>query len=83
MKWKYAWLHYEHKNKHNREYWDVNPNAKQAFPIPRKYLVEMICDWCSFSRKWGRKVKESTLNLTDKIVLHPDTKKELEILMSE
>lgn len=82
MKWKYAWLHHQHKNKHHWEYWVVNPNAKQALPMPRKYLIEMVCDWRSFSRKWGRKVKDTTLNLTDKIVLHPDTKKELEILIS-
>lgn len=81
MNWKYAWLHHQHKNKHHWEYWVVNPNTKQALPIPRKYLVEMVCDWRSFSRSWGRKVKESTLNLTDKIVLHPDTKNELEKLM--
>jgi hypothetical protein len=41
----------------------------------------MVCDWRSFSRKWGRKVKPATLDLTEKIVLHPDTKKELEMIM--
>lgn len=44
MKWKYAWLHHQHKNKHHWEYWVVNPNTKQALPMPRKYLVEMVCD---------------------------------------
>jgi len=38
--------------------------------MPRKYLIEMVCDWRSFSRKWGRKINPSTLNLTDKIILH-------------
>jgi hypothetical protein len=50
-------------------------------PMPKEYIIEMVCDWRSFSRKWGRKVKESTLNLTEKIVVHPDTKRELEIIM--
>jgi hypothetical protein len=81
MKWKYAWLNHQRKNKHHWEYWVVDPNNKQALPMPRKYLVEMVCDWRSFSRKWGRKVKISTLDLTDKIVLHPDSKKELDIIM--
>ncbi|CRK82931.1 hypothetical protein BN000_02886 [Neobacillus massiliamazoniensis] len=49
--------------------------------MPRKYLIEMVCDWRSFSRKWGRKVKPATLDLSEKIVLHPDTKKELEMIM--
>ncbi|KKI91193.1 hypothetical protein WQ54_16290 [Bacillus sp. SA1-12] len=81
LKWKHAWLHHQHKNKHHWEYWVVDPNNKQALPMPRKYMIEMVCDWRSFSRKWGRKVKDSTLDLTDKILLHPDTKKELEIIM--
>ncbi len=51
--------------------------------MPRKYLLEMVCDWRSFSRKWGRKVKPATLDLTDKIILQPDTKKELEIIMNK
>ncbi|QFT89123.1 hypothetical protein FIU87_10735 [Bacillus sp. THAF10] len=78
LKWRYAWLHHQHKNKHHWEYWVVDSNNNQALPMPRKYLIEMVCDWRSFSRKWGRKVKDSTLDLTNKIVLHPDTKKELE-----
>jgi hypothetical protein len=81
VNWKYAWLHHQHKNKHHWEYWVVDPNTKQALPMPRKYLVEMVCDWRSFSRKWGRKVKNSNLDITDRMVLHPDTKKELEIIM--
>lgn len=59
----------------------VNPNAKQALPMPQKYIIEMVCDWRSFSRKWGRKVKDSNLDLTDKILVHPDTKRELENIM--
>jgi hypothetical protein len=81
LKWKYAWLHHQHKNKHHWEHWVVNPNAKQALPMPQKYIIEMVCDWRSFSRKWGRKVKDSNLDLTDKILVHPDTKRELENIM--
>jgi hypothetical protein len=80
LKWKYAWLHHQHKNKHHWEYWVVDPN-KQAFPMPKKYLIEMVCDWRSFSRKWGKKVKPATLDLTDKILLHPESKKELQLIM--
>ncbi|MDR7072446.1 DUF5662 family protein [Fictibacillus barbaricus] len=81
MKWKYAWLHHQNQNKHHWEYWVVDPIDKQALPMPRKYLVEMVCDWRSFSRKWGRKVKKSNLNPSDSIVLHADTQRELEILL--
>lgn len=81
LKWKYAWLRHQHSNKHHWEYWVVDPNNKQAIPMPKKYLIEMVCDWRSFSRKWGKKVKPTTLDLSDKILLHPDSKKELEIIL--
>lgn len=81
MNWKYAWLNHQHHNKHHWEYWVIDPSNNQALPMPRKYLIEMVCDWRSFSRKWGRKVKPSTLDLTDKIILHADTKMELEEIM--
>jgi len=82
LNWKYAWLHHQRTNKHHWEYWVINPNTKEALPMPKKYVIEMVCDWRSFSRKWGRKVKESTLNLTDQIVVHPETKRELELMTS-
>ena len=81
LRWSYAWLNHQHKNKHHWEYWVIDPNKKLALPMPQKYLIEMVCDWRSFSRKWGRKVKPATIDLTDKIILHPDTKNELENIM--
>ncbi|MCY9698134.1 DUF5662 family protein, partial [Paenibacillus alginolyticus] len=51
-------------------------------PMPKKYLIEMVCDWKSFSRKWGRKIKETNLvermMKSDSIILHPMTREELE-----
>ncbi|MCY9697340.1 DUF5662 family protein [Paenibacillus alginolyticus] len=82
LNWKYAWLRHKRKNKHHWEYWVINPNTNEALPMPKKYVIEMVCDWRSFSRKWGKKVKESTLNLTDSIVVHPETKRELELMTS-
>ncbi|MBS8266329.1 hypothetical protein DYI25_18055 [Mesobacillus boroniphilus] len=80
-KWKFAWLHHQHKNKHHWEYWVVDPNQKQALPMPRKYLLEMVCDWRSFSRRWGKKVKLSNLSLSDKMILHPETRDALEMII--
>lgn len=51
--------------------------------MPKKYVIEMICDWRSFSRKWGKKVKNTTLTITDKMVINPDTRKELELIISQ
>lgn len=86
-KWRYAWLHHQYHNKHHWEYWVVNQYERKALPMPRKYLIEMVCDWESFSRKWGRKVKESNLAermmTSDKIILHEDTRKELQELLTK
>jgi len=81
LRWKKAWLHHQNHNKHHWEYWIVTKATKEALPMPSKYIIEMICDWRSFSRKWGRKIKNSDLvermvNSED-IILHPETRKEL------
>lgn len=81
LEWKYAWLNHQHKNKHHWEHWVVDPKKQLALPMPRKYLMEMVCDWRSFSRSWGRKVRPSTLDFTDKVILHPESRKELEIIL--
>lgn len=40
-----AWLHHKAHNKHHREYWqDRHGDKVIAIDMPRKYLVEMICD---------------------------------------
>jgi hypothetical protein len=40
-----AWLHHKAHNKHHREYWqDRHGDKVVAIDMPRKYLVEMICD---------------------------------------
>jgi hypothetical protein len=83
LEWKYAWLHHQHKNKHHWEYWVVNQHTREAVPMPTKYFVEMICDWRSFSRKWGKRFKESDLDLTDKIIIHHTTKEKLELFIKK
>ena len=82
LRWKKAWPHHQNHNKHHWEYWIVNRNKREALPMPKKYIIEMICDWKSFSRKWGRRVKESNLvermMKSEEIILHSITRKELE-----
>ena len=52
----YAWLHHIHNNPHHWQYWvlinDDPDNGMVALDIPYKYVVEMICDWWSFS--WSK-----------------------------
>ena len=53
----YAWLHHIHNNPHHWQYWILqNDEAEEgtyALDIPDNYILEMICDWWSFSWRSG------------------------------
>lgn len=52
-----AWLKHIHKNPHHWQHWILHhddPNKPYTFlPMPTEYIIEMICDWWSFSWKTG------------------------------
>lgn len=54
---KRAWLHHIHNNPHHWQYWVlINDDPEEgtiALDIPYKDVIEMICDWWSFSWKSG------------------------------
>lgn len=52
---KYAWLHHIHNNPHHWNYWVLidEDDGAVAMDMPDIYIVEMICDWWSFSWKKG------------------------------
>lgn len=51
-----AWLHHIHNNPHHWQYWILhNDNPDEGMIIldmPDSYIIEMICDWWSFS--WAK-----------------------------
>lgn len=51
----YAWLHHIHQNPHHWQYWVLvnDEDGTAALNIPYPYIIEMICDWWSFSWKTG------------------------------
>lgn len=51
----YAWLHHIHNNPHHWQYWVLqhDDEPEEALEIPFEYVIEMICDWWSFSFKSG------------------------------
>lgn len=53
---KYAWLHHIHSNGHHWQHWllvnDEPEEGMVALDMPYGYIIEMICDWWSFS--WNR-----------------------------
>ena len=54
---KHAWLHHIHKNPHHWQHWVlINDNPEEGeivLDMPDEYIIEMICDWWSFSWKSG------------------------------
>ena len=52
-----AWLHHIHRNPHHWQYWvlinDDPGRGTEVLDMPYEYIIEMICDWWSFSWKSG------------------------------
>ena len=52
-----AWLKHIHRNPHHWQHWvlinDDEENGVEVLDMPHTYIVEMICDWWSFSWKTG------------------------------
>lgn len=52
-----AWLKHIHKNPHHWQHWVLyhdDPNKPYTYlEMPTEYMIEMICDWWSFSWRKG------------------------------
>lgn len=48
-----AWLHHIHNNPHHWQHWilvnDDPDKAEIILDMPYEYIIEMVCDWMSFS----------------------------------
>lgn len=85
----YAWLHHIHNNPHHWQYWVLindNPNnGIVALDIPYKYVIEMICDWWSFSWRTGNLYE--IFNWYDKhkdyMILSNNTRKLVEDILAQ
>lgn len=85
----YAWLHHIHNNPHHWQYWvlinDDPNNGTVALDIPYKYVVEMICDWWSFS--WSNDNLYEIFDWYDKhkdyMILSKNTRELVEDILSQ
>ncbi len=81
---KQAWFWHQHRNKHHWQYW-VCPGenrSAEAIKIPRKYVLEMVSDWTGAGKAQGTPdVLKWYQGSKDKMLLHPDTRKEIEELI--
>lgn len=85
-----AWLHHKGRNRHHFEYWnDYNPKEKRVLPVkmPKRYVVEMICDRVAASRIYRGDAYtdayplEYYLRGKDHRFIHPETAAEIEMFL--
>lgn len=83
----YAWLHHIHNNPHHWQYWVIVDNANTNIPLemPKEYVLEMICDWWSFS--WSKKDLSEIFRWYDerkeKMIFHPKTQEYIEYVLDK
>jgi len=83
-----AWLHHIHNNPHHWQHWIlINDDPEEDFKVldmPLEYIVEMICDWWSFS--WNKGNLHEIFEWYDKrknyMQLSEATKKSVELILS-
>lgn len=83
----YAWLHHIHNNPHHWQHWVlINDEKKEgiiALEMPKVYVIEMICDWWSFSFRAGDlyEIFSWYKDHEPGMILHKETKKYVEWLL--
>lgn len=81
----YAWLLHQHHNPHHWQHWLLKQDdgTNKALEMPKKYIIEMVCDWWAFSIKkqdyceilnWYEKNKYT-------MILGPKTKEAVEDIL--
>ena len=78
-----AWLYHIHRNKHHWQYWILvwDRGNDECFPMPKRYLKEMLADWKGAGRAQNNPDDTATWYNKNKknIKLHPETRKWLEV----
>jgi hypothetical protein len=86
-----SWMHHKGRNRHHYEYWtDMSPVTRtyEPVPVPRRYLAEMIADRIAACKVYqGEKYTPASplgylSHSREKDLMHPQTKKELEYLLT-
>lgn len=86
-----AWMHHKGRNKHHYEYWTdlcLETGRYESFPMPRKYLVEMVMDRRAACMTYQREkyTQRSPWEYFDKSrekrIMHPELQRQLEFLLA-
>jgi len=84
-----AWLEHTHRNKHHWQYWVLREDdgCKKILKMEHKYIMEMVCDWVGAGKAQGNISPKNDKYLEtrnwynenkDKMVLHKNTRREVE-----
>lgn len=84
-----AWLYHIHRNPHHWQYWvlinDDPENGDTIIEMPYNYIIEMICDWWSFS--WSKGKLDEIFKWYDDhkehMKLHKNTRKIVEDILEQ
>ena len=85
----YAWLHHIHSNPHHWQYWvlinDDPEDGTVALDIPYRYVIEMICDWWSFSWSDGNlyEIFDWYNKHKDRMILSKNTRELVEDILDQ
>lgn len=83
-----AWNHHQKVNKHHWQYWalinDSDEPKIRPLAMPLHYASEMVGDWCGAGQAITGKCEVWTwyANNRDKIILHDDTRRFVESLVT-
>lgn len=82
-----AWLHHIHNNPHHWQYWVLvnDDDGTIGLQMPQEYIIEMICDWWSFSHKTGKleEIFDWYKDHRKKQILNDKTKEEVELILNK
>jgi hypothetical protein len=78
-----TFLHHRGHNPHHYEYWihSLDEGGIPA-PMPRKYVLELICDYLAASKTYGANPRDEYdwwIKYKDRMKIHPDTKYQITI----
>ena len=80
-----AWLRHTRRNPHHSEYWAlaVTDGEPKTFPMPEKYVREMVCDWRGAGKAQNNPTPTSEWYLAnlERLLLHPQTENLVEDLL--
>ena len=86
-----AWMHHKGRNRHHYEYWtdmDMTTRNYESFPMPRKYLAEMVMDRRAACMVYqGKNYTDGSaltyfLKSRERNLMHPRTQRELEYILT-